>query len=163
MAEPDLGPTPEDIARQVIDENRFMVLGTVGPDGAPRVSPVYYNDVAYRRFYWVSSPDSRHSLNIAVEPRVELVIFDSQPPAGAASAVYLGALATEVPTEELDTACAEAFRHVRAGASAFSPDELFGTAPLRLYRADVRQAAIHVRGSDPVRGKGVDTRWEVQL
>jgi nitroimidazol reductase NimA-like FMN-containing flavoprotein (pyridoxamine 5'-phosphate oxidase superfamily) len=156
-------PTPEDIARRVINDNCFMVLGTVQADGSPRVSPVYYDHIGYGRYYWVSSPHAQHSMNIAAHPRVEFVIFNSRATPGTTSAVYLGGLAGEVPSDELALACAEAFARVREGARAFTPDELCGAAELRLYRVDVDQAEIHVRGSDPVRGKGVDTRLEVNL
>jgi len=157
------GPAPEDIARGVIDDNRFMVLGTVHADGTPRVSPVYYGHVGYQRFYWVSSPDAHHSRNLAARPRVELVIFDSRAVPGTTSAVYLGGSAAEVQPGDLAAACAEAFARVGDGVRAFTPDELSGAAALRLFRAEVERAEIHVRGSDPVWGKGVDTRLEVHL
>jgi nitroimidazol reductase NimA-like FMN-containing flavoprotein (pyridoxamine 5'-phosphate oxidase superfamily) len=156
-------PTPEDIARRVINDNRFMVLATVQPDGTPRVSPVYYDHLGYGRFYWVSSPNAQHSMNLAARPRVEFVIFNSQATPATTSAVYLGGLAGEVPAEDLPMACAEAFARVREGARAFTPDQLRGESELRLYRVDVDRAEIHVRGGDPVRGKGVDTRLEVNL
>jgi hypothetical protein len=157
------GPTPADIARGVIDDNCYMVLGTVQPDGAPRVSPVYYNHVGYLRFYWVSSRHAQHSRNLAARPRVESVIFNSQVTPAATRAVYLGGLAAEIAPGDLAMACAEAFARVGAGARAFTPDELSGDAALRLYRVEVDQAEIHVRGGDPVRGKGVDTRLKVHL
>lgn len=156
-------PTPEEIARRVINENRFMVLATVQADGAPRVSPVYYDHIGYGRFYWVSSPHAQHSINLTARPRVEFVIFNSQAMPAATSAVYLSGLAGEVPSDELALSCAEAFARVRDGARGFTPNELSGAAELRLYRVDVDRAEIHVRGSDPVRGRGVDTRLEVNL
>ena len=52
------------MARDVIDSNRYLVLGTSEDDGRPRVSPVYYSHVGHREFYWVSSPDARHSRNV---------------------------------------------------------------------------------------------------
>jgi hypothetical protein len=35
---------------------------------------------AYREFFWVSSPDSTHSRNLAGRPDVSIVIFDSSVP-----------------------------------------------------------------------------------
>ena len=63
---PDLG----DIARAVIDANLYMILGTAGEDGHPWVTPVYYSAEGYTDFYWVSSPESMHSRNIAARPQV---------------------------------------------------------------------------------------------
>ena len=51
------------MAHDVIATNRYFVLGTVQPDGAPRVSPVFVNHHERRTFYWVSSPDAQHTDN----------------------------------------------------------------------------------------------------
>ena len=40
-----------------------------------------------------------------------------------------------MPDEDLPAQCARAFASVGTGARAFSPDELSGPEPLRLYRA----------------------------
>ena len=57
------------MARRVIDHNRYLVLGTVEPDGRPRLSPVFYTPVDYRDFYWVSSPEAQHSHNVREQCR----------------------------------------------------------------------------------------------
>jgi hypothetical protein len=41
-------------------------------------------------------------------------------------------------------------------------DELSGDAEFRLYRATVHSVEIHVRGSDPERGTGIDRRLAVE-
>ena len=66
------------LARTIIDSNMYMVLGTADESGQPWVSPVYYASVGYKEFYWVSSPEVKHSRNIAMRPQVSIVIFDSQ-------------------------------------------------------------------------------------
>jgi hypothetical protein len=90
-------------------------------------------------------------------PAVEIVIFDSRVPAGAGEAVYLAATARRIRDDELSAACPEAFR-TTAGARPFEPDELRGGAALRLYVAHVDSCEVHVAGSHPVHGRGVDTR-----
>ena len=40
----------DEMARRVIDDNLYMTLATIGPDGAPRLSPVYYTPVRYADF-----------------------------------------------------------------------------------------------------------------
>ena len=78
------------MAHEVIAANRYIVLGTAHPDGHARVSPVFFNHHEHRSFYWVSSPDSQHSRNIAADPRVNAVVFDSSlPPREKIGAVYL--------------------------------------------------------------------------
>ena len=68
------------MARDVLDSNRYVVLGTAHPDGHPRVSPVFFGHHEHRALYWVSSPDSQHSRNLAVDDRVSAVVFDSTTP-----------------------------------------------------------------------------------
>jgi nitroimidazol reductase NimA-like FMN-containing flavoprotein (pyridoxamine 5'-phosphate oxidase superfamily) len=151
------------MAKDVIDENRYMVLGTAESDGRPRVSPVYYTHDRYRTLYWVSSPAAQHSQNLADRNDVAIVIFDSSVAPRQTQAVYLQAFAAEVPESDLTEQCAIAFRGVGGGARAFTPDELSGAAPLRLYRASVTEVAVHIRGSDPDFGQGVDTRMSLSL
>jgi hypothetical protein len=136
-----------------------MTLGTVGEDGLPRLTPVYYTHDAYRAFYWVSSPDARHSANIGRQPAIRMVIFDSTTLPGRSDAAYLGATAHEVPASRLAGECAVAFRSPTGGARPFEPDEL--TGELRLYRADVTEYGVHIRGSHPDFGTGIDTRGDV--
>jgi nitroimidazol reductase NimA-like FMN-containing flavoprotein (pyridoxamine 5'-phosphate oxidase superfamily) len=155
---------PGDLARRVIDDNHFMVLGTAQPDGTPRVSPVFYSHAGYRDLYWISSPRAQHSRNVAAQPRVEIVIYNSQvDPGPGTAAVYLGATAAQVPDAELASAVDAAFASARKGVRAYGADELSGDAELRLYRAVVRSVEIHVRGGDPVRGTGIDRRLAVEM
>ena len=148
----------QDRVRTVLESNRYLVLGTVQPDGSPRVSPVYFTADGADTFFWVSSPGAQHSRNIARDPRVELVVFDSSLLPGETAAVYVTATAEEVAADELETACATAFAHVGEGARAFAAEELSGDADLRLYRATASEIAVHLRGSDPSYGTGTDTR-----
>jgi nitroimidazol reductase NimA-like FMN-containing flavoprotein (pyridoxamine 5'-phosphate oxidase superfamily) len=150
-------------ARRVIETNRYLTLGTTEPDHRPRLSPVYYTHDGYHDFYWVSSPNAHHSVNLAARPEVAIVIFDSTAPVGEGQAVYISARASMVPEDELPQRCAAAFAHVGPGAHAFTPDELSGAADLRLFRAGATGHEVHVRGRDPVYGTGVDTRRPVSL
>ncbi|MEU4236240.1 pyridoxamine 5'-phosphate oxidase family protein [Actinoplanes sp. NPDC026619] len=151
------------MVRSVVDDNRYMTLGTVEPDGLPRLTPVYFTHDGYRSFYWVSEPGSQHSRNLAREPRLSIVIFDSRRLPGAGEAVYLSATARQVPDEELAAECEIAFRDVGGGAEPFAPEELCGGAELRLYRADITSYAVHIRGGDPDYGTGVDKRMTVVM
>ena len=45
----------DEVARAIIDGNRYMVLGTADEGGRPWVSPVYYAPTGYSELYWVSS------------------------------------------------------------------------------------------------------------
>ena len=147
----------DEMARRVIDGNHYMTLATVEPDGAPRLSPVYYTPARHTDLYWVSSPDARHSRNLHERPGIQIVIYDSSVPAYHGEAVYLAATARVVGDDELERVVGEAFR-AKAGARPFAPEELRGDAEIRLYVARITSCEVHVRGGDPVHGRGIDTR-----
>ncbi|AXK34593.1 pyridoxamine 5'-phosphate oxidase family protein [Streptomyces armeniacus] len=149
-------------ARGVVDANKYMALGTADETGSPWVSPVYFTPDSYSDFYWVSSPEARHSLNIAGRPEVSIVIFDSSVPIGSAEAVYVTALAEEVPVRELER-CAEVYGVRLPEARRIAPDELRAPADLRLYRASATDQSLLIRGGDPDFGRGVDSRLPVTL
>ena len=152
------------MAHDVIATNRYFVLGTVQPDGAPRVSPVFVNHHEHRAFYWVSSPDARHSRNLAADPRVNAVVFDSSVPPPETRAVYLTGSAYEVAAADLEAEIPLAFaQSVSQGARSFSFAELSGDGDLRLYRLDIDTAEVHARGGHPQWGLGIDTRLPVTL
>ena len=101
------------MARDVIDSNRYLVLGTTEEDGRPGVSPVCYSQVGHRDFYWVSSPDAQHSRNIDARGEVSFVIFNSTLlPTQGNQAVYVDAVAVQIQETVLPEQCARAFaRH----------------------------------------------------
>jgi nitroimidazol reductase NimA-like FMN-containing flavoprotein (pyridoxamine 5'-phosphate oxidase superfamily) len=147
-------------AREVIDTNPYLVLGTVDSDGLPRVTPVFFGVDEYRDFYWVSSPEAVHSLNVAERPAVRAVVFDSTVRVGHARAVYLTGRARPVPDVELPERCRVAFREL-AGARSFGPADLSGTSTMRLYLLSVDVWEVLVMGRDPRLGTGVDRRVRV--
>lgn len=153
----------QDMARGIIDANRYMVLGTLDPDGRPRVSPVFYAPDGYSTFYWISGQDTHHSRNLADRAEVSLVIFDSTAPVGQGAAVYLIATAAQVPDAEFDQVVEPATRPRFPEQRRFPREELQGAAPFRLYRARVSEHSVHVRGGDPEYGTGVDSRRVVEL
>ena len=97
-----MAPKLADVARSVIDANRYMALGTADEKGHPWVTPVWFASEDYRNFHWVSSPDAKHSRNLAAEPRVAIAIFDSSVPVGGAQAVYMKGVAEELTGAELE-------------------------------------------------------------
>jgi general stress protein 26 len=154
---------PAAAAREILRSNLYMTLGTADAGGVPWVTPVYFaasGDAA--TFYWVSSPDARHSHNIGVRPEVAIVVFDSRVLVGTATAVYMAGTAAQVEDAELAEA-AEVYGARGHGGRYFGPDELSGDADLRLYRAAISEHHILVRGGDPAYGRAVDGRLAVDL
>ena len=150
-------PELDAMARRVIDANHYMTLGTVDPDGAPRLSPVYYTAARYCDFYWLSTPAAQHSANVAARPEVRIVIFGSTARVGEGEAVYLSATARAIRDDELEAVCGEAFR-TTAGAHRFTPEDLRAEPALRLYVAAAHACEVHVPGRHPVFGRGLDAR-----
>lgn len=150
-----------ELARATLDDNRFMVLGTVDESGRPRVSPVWFSLVDYRDVYWLSSPGAHHSRNIEQRPEVSIVVFSSAADPHTGQGVYLEATAGRVPDDQLADACATAFRDVDEALS-YTPESL-QREPFVLYRARVTASEVHVRGRDFGDGTGTDQRVPVQL
>jgi nitroimidazol reductase NimA-like FMN-containing flavoprotein (pyridoxamine 5'-phosphate oxidase superfamily) len=148
-----------DMAREVIESNRYMVLGTADEAGVPWVTPVWYAQSELRRFIWVSSPDRRHSRNVRARPEVSIVIFDSQVAVGDARAVYMSARGEELSGAELerDVAFFDAASRAQGLARRWTMEDMVAPAPYRLYRATVSQHWVLDPDSSP------DDRAEVML
>ncbi|MEU0388182.1 pyridoxamine 5'-phosphate oxidase family protein [Streptomyces chartreusis] len=146
-------------ARAIIDRNLYMVLATVGADGAPWASPVFYSTADGRDLYWVSSPEVTHSRNIAHEPRIGIVLHDSRAPVGAASplALYLKATAEELRGEEALEGLRVIPRPAGRGGRSLAPEEIRPPAPWRVYRARVSEySMICPRGEGHCAEHGLD-------
>jgi predicted pyridoxine 5'-phosphate oxidase superfamily flavin-nucleotide-binding protein len=159
-----VAPELADVARSVIDANRYMALGTTDEAGHPWVSPVWFASEDYRTFHWVSSPAAKHSRNLAARPEVAIAIFDSSVSVGGAQAVYMKGVAKELRGGELDQGL-EVFDRVsrRDIGRAFGLDDVQGSALFRLYRATVSEHWVLIPGRDPDRGSGVDRSERVSL
>jgi uncharacterized protein YhbP (UPF0306 family) len=151
-----------DLARTIIDSNRYMVLGTADPDGHPWVSPVWFASEDYKYFHWVSSPDARHSRNLAARPEVAIAIFDSTVPVGGAQAVYMSGRAEELTGDELARG-SEVFGRLSEADVGHSwvLDDLRPPSLFRLYRATASEHYLLIAGRDPDLGTGVDRRERV--
>jgi uncharacterized protein YhbP (UPF0306 family) len=124
------------LARAIIDGNKYMVLATADEDGRPWISPVYYVPEAYREYFWLSWPGTRHSRNVAARPEVSIVIFDSQVRIGGAQAVYMSAEVDRPGGADLERGI-EIFSRVSQshGARPWTLEDVSEPARLRLYRA----------------------------
>jgi len=143
MNQKDLGI----LARTIIDSNMYMVLGTADESGQPWVSPVYYASAGYKEFYWVSSPEVRHSRNITVRPHVSIVIFDSQAPIGTGQGVYMSGIAEELAGADLDRGIEIFSRSSLAhGGHEWKLEDVGASTLYRLYRVTASEHWVR----DPV-------------
>ncbi len=147
------------MTKDIIESNRYMVLGTADEAGVPWVTPVWYAQSEYRRFVWVSSPERRHSRNVVARPAVSIVIFDSRVAVGSARAVYMAAHAEELTGTELerDVAHFDAAGQAQGLPRRWTLEDVRPPAPYRLYRATASQHWVLDPDSSP------DDRADVTL
>jgi uncharacterized protein YhbP (UPF0306 family) len=144
---------------RIVAANRYLVLGTVDENGRPWVSPLFFAMLDGNRLVWVSSPDARHSRNIAARPAVAITVFDSTVEVGRAEAVYFDADAHRADPQEADAA----LRSLNARlppAKQLDADDIDPQGPMGIYRADLRRRYVLVRGGNPVFGNTLDMTVE---
>lgn len=147
-----------ELARSIIDSVQYMVLGTADEAGRPWANPVWFAAEDDRTFYWVSSPEARHSQNIANRPEIGIVIFDSSVRPGAGQGVYMEAEAEEVPAEAIDHGLAVfSERSSERGLRAWTTADVGGDS-LRLYRARARTYSMLAKDGQPDHRVAVDLK-----
>jgi uncharacterized protein YhbP (UPF0306 family) len=149
--------------RSVVDgllvANRYLVLGTADADGQPWVTPVFFAPLEPDHVCWVSSPDSRHSRNIASRAALAITVFDSTVEVGRAEAVYFDAEAAQLAVDETDSAL-QALNSRLPQAKHLSRDDLQPVGPMVIYKATLLRRYVLVRGGSEF-GNAVDTTVEV--
>jgi len=121
--------------RDLLAVNRYLTLGTVGADGRPWSSPVYFAADGIADYYWVSAADAAHSRNIAARPSVSAVVFDSTVPPYHGRAVYLSAEARELSGTDAGRALDIYPGPEGRGGVALTLADVIGTSEWRMYRA----------------------------
>ena len=129
-------------ARELLDTNAYQTPGPVDDTGHPWVSPVYMAASGLREFYWMSTTDARHSLNLAVRPAVSLVVFDSTVRPYHGRALYAVGEAREVTEGELEQALAVYPGPAGRGGQPMTRADFTGESPYRLYRATASEVWV---------------------
>ena len=142
---------PDEIVRGIVDAGLYMVLATADGDGRPWSSPVYFAHVDCREFVWVSSPDVRHSRNIAVRPEVGIAVFDSSAAIGTGQGAYMSAVAEAVEEADAAERALEVFsrRSLTHGGRVWTLDDVRGDSGMRLYRAVAVEHSILAKDGRP--------------
>ena len=119
--------------QQVLRDIHYVTIATVGPGNIPWNSPVvgYFDDDL--NVYWSSDTRSQHSKNIARQPSIFVVVYDTTLPLGEGKGLYLQMKARKLlrPTE------VEAAKQIyldRFGEDAHEP--FVGSCPRRIYMAE---------------------------
>ena len=142
---------PDEIVRGIVDAGLYMVLATADGDGRPWSSPVYFAHVDCREFVWVSSPDVRHSRNIAVRPEVGIAVFDSSAAIGTGQGAYMSAVAEAVEEADAAERALEVFsrRSLTHGGRVWTLDDVRSDSGMRLYRAVAVEHSILAKDGRP--------------
>jgi len=144
--------TPTEHAASVVAKCRYLVLATSSLGGTPWVTPVYFAAGDPWTFWWISSPETLHCRNIAVNPQVALTVFDATARLGQAAAVYAAAWAEQCPSARLAEGIAVyAERSLQHGGDRWNEESVTGTARLRLYRARASRVDVLNRDAGPAR------------
>jgi len=131
------------VAREIIDAALYMVIATSDPSGQPWASPVYFAPSGSRDFFWVSEPETTHSLNLRERREVGIVIFDSSAPIDSGQGVYILGVARELPAHETTDGVKIFSKRSRGhGGRRWRTDDVSPPARHRLYQATAE--AIYV-------------------
>ena len=144
--------TLEEHAASVVTTCRYLVLATSSLGGTPWVTPVYFAASDPWTFWWVSSLETLHSRNVAVNPQVALTVFDATVRFGQAAAVYVAAWAEQCPSARVTEGIAVyAERSLQHGGERWTEASVTGAARLRLYRARASRVDVLNRDAGPDR------------
>jgi hypothetical protein len=122
-------------ARELLDTNRYLTLGTVSGGGRPWTTPVYFSWSDGWEFRWLSALDAEHSRNLTDRPAVSITVFDSTVPPYHGRAVYAVGEAREIPRDSLDDGLSRYPGPPSRGGSVVDLDDVTGDSPWRLYEA----------------------------
>jgi general stress protein 26 len=143
---------------RLLAENNYFVLATADQDGTPWATPAYFVADGTDRLFWVSSPDSRHSRNIAVRPTVGITVFDSHAPVGGAEALYFEATAS---LAEDDPRALDLLNESLPARQHLGPEDVGPGQRMRAYQANITQHYVLIRGGDPRFDNITDARLAV--
>ena len=139
----DAATDPAGLAHELVASNVYLTLATADAAGVPWASPVWFAARGLDLFVWASKLGARHSLNIAANPQVSLVIFDSSKPEGEGSALYVSATAALVDDTEFEDALAVYnARSAERAVGLWDASRLQDGAQHRLYRAVAVEAFV---------------------
>lgn len=122
------------IAQQLLQATRYATIATADKSGKPWNTPVFCAYDEHGCIYWSSHPDSVHSQNIAANPQVCIVIFNSNAAEGEGLGLYIDAT-VEMVSDGEQIAAALTLLGNRRGKPFEHPEKFVGSGPQRIYKA----------------------------
>ncbi len=151
---------PADVFKNIVTSVQYASVATVSKDGVPWNSPVFIAFDDKYNFYWASWRNNQHSKNIAENPVVFLVVYDSSVSEGDGRGAYILAEAHEL-SEAAEIEEAMKYHYGRKKKAARKAEEFMGEFPRRMYKAEPKQLWINHDGT--IDGNFVDLRTEIPL
>jgi hypothetical protein len=145
---------------RLLAANLYLVLATADEDGQPWATPVFFAPLDSHTLCWVSSPNSRHSRNIAGRPGIAITVFDSTVEVGRGEAAYFDADAAPTPPDEAEAGL-QALNGRLPEQKRLSSADLQPAGALVVYRADLLRRYLLVRGGNAEFGNELDMTVEV--
>lgn len=132
-------------ARHVIETNNYVTVATTDNEGNPWAAPVFFAYDKDYNLYFLSAVDSRHAENLAQNPNIAAVIFDSTSPVGQSDGVQLEGKV--IPVERKAVAkviniyCKRLFPNSDVPATErYIPDEYSGASEFRFFKITIVKA-----------------------
>jgi hypothetical protein len=159
------GDTLVEHARSLLEGNAYLTLGTVGAEGRPWTTPVYFAADGLTDFYWMSSTASLHSRHLADNPAASLVVFDSTVAPYHGRALYAAASAQLVEGDQLRRGLEVYPGPAARGGSLVTEEDVTDPSHWRLYRARATDVWVlcprEPRQPCPLHGRAEDHRARV--
>ncbi|HSX17180.1 MAG TPA: pyridoxamine 5'-phosphate oxidase family protein [Patescibacteria group bacterium] len=144
--------------QELLERIPYVTIATVSPDGQPWNSPVVGRFDEDMNLYWVSWQKNRHSDNIAREPRIFVVVFDSQAPEGTGEGLYMQMRARAIDTKKGIIEAAGVY-DTSFFKEPLDHEQFLGDCPQRFYKAVPEKMWYNADGQQ--RGHFVDLRSEI--
>lgn len=143
--------------QKILIEVPYVTLASVCADGRPWNTPVrgYFDDEL--NLYWASWPKNQHSQNIALNPDVFAVIYDSRASEGDGIGIYMQ-MTAEILTRESQIKQARTIYTTNFGENSHNP--FTGECPRRLYKAAPRK--LWFNSDAYIKGNFIDVRREIK-
>jgi hypothetical protein len=119
--------------QKLVTEVPYVTLASVCSDGKPWNTPVWGCFDQDLNLYWASWPRNQHSCNIARDPRIFVVVYDSRTPEGEAIGLYLE-MQAKMLTGKREIAQARKIYTTTFGED-LTHEPFKGICPRRLYKA----------------------------
>ena len=100
MAHEPLTNEQRETVRAFLRDHSTLALATVNAEGQPEVAPLFYVSDDALNLYWLSSPKSRHSVNLAANQYVAATIHPAVWGWQDIRGIQIEGIATTVETED---------------------------------------------------------------